>query len=179
VLELFPLPLKGAFEIRGKTLNDERGWFRKTLEKDFFEKNGLAWRFAEQYYTSSKKGVIRGMHFQVPPYDHEKLVYCARGSATDVVVDLRKNSPTFKQFATVTLNEKAHNMVYIPRGFAHGFVSHADDTMLVYGVTSVHEQSADTGIRWDSFGYDWGLSDPILSSRDRGLPALENFNSPF
>lgn len=179
MFEFKPLTIPGAFEIIGKTAVDDRGTFRKTVHAETFEKNGLNWRFKEQYYSSSQKDVIRGMHFQTPPFDHEKLVYCARGRALDVLLDVRKGSPMFGRFITLDLSQEVHSMVYIPRGVAHGFKSLVEGSTLFYAVTASHEPSADSGIRWDSFGFDWDVKNPILSVRDQKLPAFKDFLSPF
>ena len=179
MFEFKPLAIPGAFEILGKTAVDDRGTFRKTVHAETFEKNGLNWRFTEQYYSSSQKDVIRGMHFQTPPHDHEKMVYCARGRALDVLLDLRKSSAMFGKFITIELTQDVHSMVYIPRGVAHGFKSLAEGSTLFYAVTASYEPSADSGVRWNSFGFDWGVKNPILSVRDQALPEFKDFNSPF
>jgi dTDP-4-dehydrorhamnose 3,5-epimerase len=179
MFEFIPLSIPGAFEIRGKTAVDDRGTFRKTVHKETFEKHGLNWRFTEQYYSASQRDVIRGLHLQTPPFEHEKLVFCARGRAVDVLLDVRKSSPMFGKFLTLELNQDTHTMVYVPKGVAHGFKSLAEGTTLFYAVTSSHEPSADTGVRWDSFGYDWGIDKPILSARDQALPEFKDFKSPF
>lgn len=177
--EFIPLKLKGAFEIRFKSFSDARGILKKTLHRSSFEKAGLNCEFVEQLYTVSHKDVVRGMHFQVPPYDHEKLVHCIKGRATDVILDLRKSSGTYGQWDKVELSEAVASMVYIPRGMAHGYHALDNETIMLYGVTSEHEPGADAGVRWDSFGYDWGVGSPILSERDQKLAAFNEYASPF
>ncbi len=133
----------------------------------------------ESFYSTSRRGVLRGMHFQTPPHSHAKLVYCIRGSALDVVVDLRKSSPRYGAAASAELSEKNHQQLFIPTGLAHGFLALESDTVLVYMTTTVHSPSHDMGIHWDSFGFDWGTEAPTLSARDARLPTLGAFDSPF
>ena len=128
---------------------------------------------------SSKKDVIRGMHFQMPPNDHEKLVYVASGEIIDVVIDLRKKSNTYKEYITVKLTADNKKSIFIPKGLAHGFKSLKDDTITVYNVASEFKSKSDFGIKYNSFDFDWEILNPILSLRDRSLPNLDNFNSPF
>jgi dTDP-4-dehydrorhamnose 3,5-epimerase len=119
------------------------------------------------------------MHFQAPPHAHAKLVYCARGCALDVVVELRKGLPQYGSAVATELSAANHRQVYVPRGVAHGFLALEEGTILVYMTTTVHCPSYDLGIRWDSIGVDWGTTTPIVSVRDANLPALGQFVSPF
>ncbi|WP_291299520.1 dTDP-4-dehydrorhamnose 3,5-epimerase [Desulfosporosinus sp. BICA1-9] len=177
-LEMKEGKIKGLFEITPRLLTDERGAFIKTYHEDFFKEKGLEFDLAEQYFSTSKKGVIRGMHFQLPPHDHAKLVYCITGSVLDVLVDLRKGSPTFGQYDRFELTADKHNILYIPVGLAHGFCALTDATML-YNVSTTYHKEEDTGIRWDSFGLDWKVENPVLSGRDISFQCLHEFKSPF
>ena len=112
--------IPGCYEIIPRVLKDERGLFIKTFHKDLFEANGLNTCWAEEYFSISQKGVLRGFHFQIPPNDHEKLVYCPQGQVMDVILDLRPGSPTYRKHLIFDLNAEKSNMVYIPRGCAHG-----------------------------------------------------------
>jgi len=179
MMELIESPLQGCFEIQNRRLEDERGLFIKTFHKPTFERLGLHTDFPEEYYSISKKGVIRGMHFQLPPHDHVKLVYCSSGSVMDVVVDLRKGSPTFGKHAVFEVTSEKNNMVYIPKGMAHGFCALTKQAIMHYKVSTVYAPESDGGIRWDSFDMDWLVSDPIISERDKELPTLAKFISPF
>lgn len=170
--------LPGCFEVLFKRVEDARGAFIKTFHAKAFASNGLETAFVEQYYTTSKRGVLRGLHFQVPPEDHAKLVYCISGTVFDAVLDLRRSSGTCGKFAHVELSAEKANALYIPRGLAHGFAALTDCTM-VYNVTSVHAPACDAGIRYDSAGIPWPGSDFVLSERDRAFPALADFDSPF
>jgi len=179
MMQLLESPLQGCFEIQNRRFEDERGLFVKTFHKPTFEKLGLHTDFPEEYYSTSKKGVIRGMHFQLPPYDHVKVVYCTSGSVIDVVLDLRKGSETFGKHAVFELTAEKNNMVYIPKGMAHGFCALEDQTIMHYKQSTVYAPEYDAGILWSSIGVDWGGDKPILSERDQGFEVFENFESPF
>lgn len=171
--------LSGTFLIEPPIFIDERGDFVKTFHAETFSSLGMAFTPRESFYSTSRCGVLRGMHFQTPPHAHAKLVYCIRGSALDVVVDLRKRSPRYGAAASAVLSERNHQQLFIPLGVAHGFLALEDDTILVYMTTTVHSPSHDLGIRWDSFGFDWGTEAPTVSARDASLPTLGAFDSPF
>lgn len=158
---------------------DSRGHFTKLFHETIYKKANAYFEMKEQYLSISHKHVIRGMHFQVPPYDCDKAVTILNGSILDVVLDLRKNSPTFKQWIVVPINAEQPKMLFIPNGCAHGFLSLKDQTCMLYNVSQVYSPSCDTGIRWNSFGYDWPVNAPIVSERDRNLCLLEEFISPF
>ena len=178
-VELIPTALDGCLEIRPFFSEDERGIFVKTFHAERFAELGLPIDWREEYYSSSRKSVLRGMHFQTPPHDHEKLVYCLQGRVLDVVVDLRRASPTFGKHVAIQLNAERGNGLMISKGMAHGFLALSDDVLMAYKVTTVYSPSNDKGIRWDSFGAQWGISQPIISARDAGHPALSEFVSPF
>jgi dTDP-4-dehydrorhamnose 3,5-epimerase/CDP-3, 6-dideoxy-D-glycero-D-glycero-4-hexulose-5-epimerase len=171
--------IDGLKIIRPNRFQDLRGSFVKVFNANIFAENGLANGFKESYFSVSAKGVIRGMHFQSPPSEHIKLVYLSQGLATDVVLDIRRNSGTFGKYFSIELNETNPVMVYIPAGCAHGFESKADNTIVTYLQTSVYDPENDLGIRFDSFGFDWEVENPILSDRDRQFTPLNEFKSPF
>lgn len=178
-MELIPVSLAGCFEVRPFFAQDERGTFVKTFHAARFADLGLPTEWHEEYYSSSHKGVIRGMHFQTPPHDHEKLVYCLQGRVLDVVVDLRTDSLTFGEHLAVELDAARGHGLIIPKGMAHGFLALTADALMAYKVTSVYSPVNDSGIRWDSFGLNWGIAQPIVSARDRAHPRLADFLSPF
>ncbi|RJX16993.1 MAG: dTDP-4-dehydrorhamnose 3,5-epimerase [Desulforudis sp.] len=178
-MKFIPSFIPGCFEIQPTVLEDQRGLFVKTFHEQIFAQYGLETHFAEEYYSKSYQGVLRGLHFQVPPHDHAKLVYCLVGQVKDVVVDLRLGSPTYGKFASFILSAEKASMVYIPRGLAHGFYTLSDSATMVYKVTSVYSPPHDTGIRWDSVGIDWPSDNPIISERDRQFETFAAFNSPF
>lgn len=170
--------IPGCFELLPRVQTDLRGKFIKIFHRDFFAQNGLENNFVEDYYSVSRKAVIRGMHLQLPPRDHVKLVYCVKGEVLDVVLDLRKGSPTYGQFNAITLNAGRANCVYIPKGLAHGFFA-ISQTIMVYKVSTAYSPLHDVGILWNSFAMAWPTANPILSARDRSFPAFNVFESPF
>lgn len=178
-MDLIHTSLEGCYEVRPLVSRDERGTFVKTFHAEHFSALGLPTEWREEYYSSSRKNVIRGMHFQTPPVDHEKLVYCLQGQVLDVVVDLRKCSPTYGKHIGVELDGTTGRGLLIPRGMAHGFLALTENVLMGYKVTSLYAPENDAGIRWDSFQFDWGISNPIISPRDRGHPAIAEFDSPF
>lgn len=171
--------ISGVFEIDLFHAGDDRGSFVKTLHRPTLEANNLVGTFDESFYSTNKKGVIRGMHFQHPPHDHAKIVYCTSGRLLDVILDIRLGSPTYGQWATVELSGDNRKAVYLPTGMAHGFCVFEDHTTMVYLTSTVHNPGADDGIRIDSFGFDWPINDPIRSARDLEFQGLEEFESPF
>jgi dTDP-4-dehydrorhamnose 3,5-epimerase len=178
-LEFVATSLEGCFEIRPTVIEDERGFFAKIFHKPLWEEHGLCTEFQEEYLTYSVRGTIRGLHFQVPPMQHAKVVLCAKGEVFDVAVDLRKGSPTYGEHAVIHLSGAASNAVYLAPGFAHGFCVTSDEALLYYKQSSVYSPTHDAGIRWDSANIPWPISDPILSQRDRLLQPLSSFESPF
>ena len=134
---------------------------------------------AELFWSRSARGVVRGLHFQVPPHAHQKLVTVISGAALDVVVDLRVGSPTHGEHVTIPLDAAAPVAVQVPIGCAHGFQSTADDTVILYATSTEHAPAADGGIRWDTIGVGWPIPDAVLSPRDIQFPALADFESPF
>ena len=170
---------EGLVVITPSIFEDARGLFVKTYQKWMFEELGLPFEPREEFFSISHKGVLRGMHFQLPPEAHHKVVYPVTGSALDVVVDLRKASPTFGQHFARQLDSLNREMLFIPAGFAHGFLALANETLMVYLTSTVHSPAHDAGIRWDSFGFSWPVAGPILSNRDRGFPTFQEFHSPF
>jgi dTDP-4-dehydrorhamnose 3,5-epimerase len=171
--------LEGVYEIFPKVFTDQRGSFVKTFHDEEFTSYGLETNFKEQYYSNSKKGVFRGLHFQIPPYDHVKLVYCVSGSVDDVVLDIRKGSPTYGKYKIFNLSSEKGNMVYIPKGFAHGFFVTAEEALLIYNVTTVYSPGHDTGINLESVDIPLPSKNLLVSERDKHLVNLKNFDSPF
>ena len=178
-MELIPTSLDGCFQIDPFFAEDDRGTFVKRFHSESFSEVGLPTEWREEYYSSSRKGVLRGMHFQMPPHDHEKLVYCIHGRVLDVVVDLRTDSLTYGRYISVELDAALGAGLMIPKGMAHGFLALTDSALMAYKVTTTYAPKFDAGIRWDSFGFSWGLEQPILSERDRSHPAFADFVSPF
>jgi dTDP-4-dehydrorhamnose 3,5-epimerase/CDP-3, 6-dideoxy-D-glycero-D-glycero-4-hexulose-5-epimerase len=172
--------IEGLKLIHLKEFKDDRGSFIKVFNQEFFEESGLATDFKESYYSISKKNVIRGMHFQIPPAAHTKLVYVNHGSIVDVILDIRKTSLTYGQYFKVEINSKITSvLVYIPIGCAHGFISLEDNTMVTYMQTSCYNNTCDKGIKYSSFGMNWDIEEVIVSDRDNAFVNFNDFNSPF
>lgn len=134
---------------------------------------------AELFWTRSGLGVVRGLHFQIPPRAHHKLVTLISGSALDIVVDLRVGSPAYGRHVAIPLSTRSPAAVAVPIGCAHGFQATSDDTVILYATSTEHVPVADRGIRWDSIGVDWPVTDVVVSERDRAFPTLDAFDSPF
>lgn len=172
-------PLEGCFELQSIVRGDNRGSFIKTFHNEAFAELGLTAEWKEEYYSTSIKNVLRGLHFQTPPDDHDKLVYCPSGKVMDVAVDLRKSSATFGKHTTCILEGGKGNMMYLPRGFAHGFLTLSERAIIVCKTTTVYSPENDKGILWSSCGIDWQCDEPILSDKDKNHPTLAEFDSPF
>jgi dTDP-4-dehydrorhamnose 3,5-epimerase len=179
VLALKETGLPGCLELQPRVFEDARGRFVKVFNRELFAAHGLETSFAEEYYSSSLPGVLRGLHFQTPPHHHAKLVYCVAGRVMDVAVDLRVGSPTYGRHALVELSMERGNAIYLPSGFAHGFYVPEGEATLVYNVTTGYAPESDAGIRWDSAGIEWPDAAPVVSERDAGFPSLAEFVSPF
>ena len=171
--------LNGAYLLTLPSSQDMRGSFIKAYQETCFEKMGIDFTLRESYFSFSKKDVIRGMHFQLPPQQHSKVVFCPQGAILDVILDLRKDSPTYKQYFAHELSEDNHLACYIPEGFAHGFKSLTEGAMTYYLVSSEYSQPHDTGILYNSIGIDWQVENPIISARDLSFGKMEDFESPF
>jgi dTDP-4-dehydrorhamnose 3,5-epimerase len=178
-MEIKETSLSGVKVIINDLHKDERGIFCKTFNKKIFKDIGLTFEIKESFYSISSKNVIRGMHFQLPPHDHDKIVFVPKGKILDVVLDLRKKSKTFGQYFSIELSEDNKNSIYIPKGFAHGFKTLINNSLTIYFTSTVHELKYDSGIRWDSFGMDWKVENPIISKKDNNLKKYYEFESPF
>lgn len=181
-LQLIDEPLPGVKILLPFVFQDARGLFAKPYHIGQLEALGVHLEIQEEFFSISSRCVLRGMHFQVPPHAHQKLVYCIHGRVLDVLVDLRKNSPAFGKAAGFELSAANRHVVHIPAGFAHGFLSMEDGSCLVYKTDQVHMPESDRGIRWDTIGFDWPLTDdmtPEWSDRDLSHPSFQSFESPF
>jgi dTDP-4-dehydrorhamnose 3,5-epimerase len=174
-----PTDIPGVMELRPRLYEDMRGRFVKVFHRESFLAAGLQADYAEEYYSVSRRAVIRGLHFQVPPMDHVKLVYCVQGLIQDAVVDLRLGSPTYGQYALTELSAEAGNVLYVPPGLAHGFCTLSEMAVVVYKASTVHSPDHDCGVLWNSLGIPWASEQPILSDRDQSFLPLGVFASPF
>jgi len=171
--------LNGAKIMTLPATQDARGSFVKTFHETSLREAGVEFVLRESYFSVSKKNVIRGMHFQLPPHQHAKVVFCPHGAILDVIVDLRKGSKSFGEHYAAELSAANNKAYYIPEGFAHGFKALTDDAMTYYLVSSEYDQQHDKGIRYNTIGFDWGITDPIVSIRDLSLARMDVFDSPF
>lgn len=178
-MEIIKTPFKGLFVLQTVNFLDNRGGFQKVFNFDFFKENGLDCDFKEFYYSVNNKNVVRGMHFQLPPLDHTKVVYVSRGYIKDVVVDIRKNSSTYGKCFSIELDDQKGQYLYIPKGFAHGFVSLEEGSIVNYAQNSCYSKDHDCGVDAMSIGFDWGIENPIRSGRDLTFESLKEFKSPF
>ena len=170
---------EGVYLIENKILKDNRGEFQKFFQNNLFQERGLKINIDEHFLSVSQRGVIRGMHFQLPPHSQAKLVYVMHGKIVDIIVDLRKSSKTFKQFITIELSSYNRKAIFIPEGFAHGFQSLEKNTVMVYSQSEEFHTESDSGISPFSFDMDWPIKNYIISDKDKNLTHLNNFNSPF
>lgn len=169
--------------IKPHRFGDARGWFTEVYSVPVFEKLGISSTFVQDNHSLSVPAfTLRGLHFQTPPRSQEKLVRCIRGRIFDVAVDVRRGSPTYGQWIGTELSAENGHQVFIPIGFAHGFVTLEADCEVTYKCSDTYAPEADGGIRWDSVGIDWPVpagASPELSVKDTGLPTLAEFDSPF
>lgn len=174
--------LDGVYVIEPKAFGDNRGWFMESYSKRDMEAAGINVDFVQDNRSySAKKGIIRGLHFQRNPMAQAKLVTCLRGAILDVAVDLRKDSPTYKQWISVELTAENRKELFIPKGFAHGFLTLTDDVEIMYKCDEFYSPEHDGGIRFDDpdIGVDWGVIDPILSEKDANAPYLRDVSLDF
>ena len=179
-MELLGEPLPGLIELRPPTLGDDRGWFRETFNENKLQTLGITESFVQDNESwSSQRGTIRGMHLQLAPHAQGKLVRVLQGSIVDVAVDLRPGSPTRLQHASVGLDSDDGRQLWIPAGFAHGFCTLTDNTVVAYRVTALYEPYAERSIRFDDpdLGIDWPVdsADAILSDKDAAAPSFADF----
>jgi dTDP-4-dehydrorhamnose 3,5-epimerase len=173
--------LEGLLIVKPDVFEDERGYFFESYNYDKFLGIGLDLRFMQDNESKSKKGVLRGLHFQAPPFAQGKLVRVMRGSVLDVAVDIRKDSPTYGKWESIVLSGQNKWMYWVPAGFAHGFVTLEDDTIFFYKCTNVYNKASEGSVRWNdpSLNIDWGVADPIISDKDKIAPGFSDFSSPF
>ncbi len=173
--EFKKLGIEDVILIIPKVFEDDRGFFMETYRKDLFEIAGIKGDFVQDNHSRSKHGVLRGLHFQKEPYAQAKIVRCVRGEVFDVAVDLRRNSPTFGKWVGAVLSEENKHMLYIPRGFAHGFVVLSDVAEVIYKVDNVYAPEYERGLIWNDpdVGVEWPIKNPVLSEKDRSWPTLK------
>lgn len=176
-----PTPISGLFIIQPKIFEDERGYFYESFNENNFHNNGIDVHFVQDNQSLSQAGVLRGLHFQKPPFDQGKLVRIIKGAVLDVAVDIRKNSPTYGQHFDIVLNEKNKTMLWIPSGFAHGFLTLENNTIFSYKCTNFYNKEAEDCILWNdsTIGIKWGIDNPVLSEKDKSGKLFKTFDSCF
>lgn len=174
-------PLEGILIIQPTFFKDERGLFFEAYHKNKLSDYGLPDMFVQDNVSVSRKGVLRGLHFQNPPYAQGKLVSVTSGAVLDVAVDIRTNSPTYGQHFSIELSDKNHTILYIAPGFAHGFLTLEDETQFVYKCSNFYKKESEDAIRWDDrdLNIQWGIEDPIISEKDKDAREFKTFVSKF
>jgi len=180
-MEILRTPLEGLLIIKPDVFEDSRGYFFESFNHSKFYDFGLDLKFLQDNESKSKKGVLRGLHFQAPPYDQGKLVRVMQGSVLDVAVDIRKNSPTYGIWDSIVLSGQNKWMYWIPSGFAHGFVTMEDDTIFFYKCTNIYNKPSEGNLLWcdADLNIKWGIKYPIISERDKIAPKFSDFKTPF
>ncbi len=174
--------IEGVLIIEPSVFEDERGWFLETYNKKNFKDMGIDVNFVQDNHSfTAKKGTIRGLHLQNKPFTQTKLIRCLKGVIRDVIVDLRKGSPTYKEWISVELAEKNRRMLFVPKGFAHGFMSLTEKVEVEYKVDDYYDKGSERTIRFNDpeIGIEWGETDLILSDRDRNAPFLKDCDINF
>lgn len=183
-MEVFKTGIEGVYIIEPKVFGDNRGYFFESFNaKEFAEKTGLNVTFVQDNESKSKYGVLRGMHFQLPPYTQSKLVRVVKGKVLDVVVDIRKGSPTYGKYEMCELTVENHRQFFVPKGMAHGFAVLSEEAIFQYKCDNFYHPEAEGAIAWNDpeIGINWPISaeDVVLSEKDKHHPFLKDFVSPF
>lgn len=167
--------------IQPKVFGDERGYFFESYRKDLLKAHGLHQDFVQDNQSMSAKGILRGLHFQKPPYAQGKLVQVIKGAVLDVAVDIRRNSATYGKHYAIELNEDNKTIFWVPPGFAHGFLTLEDKTIFTYKCTDYYNPESEGDILWNSpdLNINWGIENPILSAKDQVAEPFSSFNTPF
>ena len=171
--------IDGLVIIEPSVFGDDRGFFMETYNQKVFAENGIDVVFVQDNHSQSTKGVLRGLHFQKPPFSQDKLIRCTRGEVLDVAVDLRKNSPTFGQYEAVILSEENKKQFFIPQGFAHGFLVLSDIADFQYKCSNFYNKESEGGVIWNDprINIDWPKMDYLLSEKDKLWPTLSEIKN--
>ena len=173
--------LKGLYTLEPKVFEDQRGYFFESYNQEKFKVEGLDLSFVQDNQSKSQKGVLRGLHFQNPPFAQGKLVQVIKGAVLDVAVDIRKDSPTYGQHIAIELSEENKMMLYISEGFAHGFLTLRDDTIFSYKCTNFYNPEYESALRWDDekLNINWNVLNPVVSEKDQKAMTFAEFKSQF
>jgi dTDP-4-dehydrorhamnose 3,5-epimerase len=180
-MEILETKIADLYIVKPMVFEDHRGYFFESYNKQKFINLGIDKNFVQDNESMSDKGVLRGLHFQKPPFDQGKLVRVMQGAVLDVAVDIRKSSPTYGEWVAVELTQDNKWMYWIPPGFAHGFVSLQDNTVFFYKCTNIYNKESEGSILWNdpTLNIDWNIENPILTEKDKSAPLFKNFDSPF
>ena len=180
-MQVTTTPLEGLLVIQPTVFNDARGYFYEPYNKRAFTESGIPEEFVQDNQSFSQKGVIRGLHFQNPPYAQAKLLRILQGSIWDVVVDIRKSSPTYGKYFGIELSAENKTIFYVPKGFAHGFLTLEDNTLLLYKCSDFYNKASEESLLWNdpNISIPWNVINPILSEKDLNGKRLKDFKSQF
>lgn len=180
-MKIIKTPIEGLLVLQPKIWHDERGYFFESFRSDVFEKLNIEVNFVQDNQSLSQRGTIRGLHFQQAPYEQGKLVRVVQGKVLDVALDIRKNSPTYGQYYSIELSAENQTQFYIPPGFAHGFSTLEDNTIFCYKCTNYYHKASEGGVLFNdpALGIDWKVEGLFVSDKDKELPLLKDFVSPF
>lgn len=180
-MEIIETKIKDLLIIHPKVFADARGYFFESYNENVFKQNGINVNFVQDNQSLSNSGVLRGLHFQAPPFDQGKLVRVINGAVLDIAVDIRKNSPTYGEHVAIELNEENKTMFYIPPGFAHGFLTLKDNTIFSYKCTNLYHKASEGTVLWNDtdLNIKWNIKDPLLSEKDLVGTPFKDFVSPF
>lgn len=180
-MQLISTPISDLFVIQPKVFEDPRGYFFESYNQTVFKQHHIDADFVQDNQSLSQKNVLRGLHFQNPPYAQGKLVRVITGSVLDVAVDIRKDSPTYGKYYSLVLDDKKKNMLWIPPGFAHGFLTLEDHTVFSYKCTNLYHKASEDSIIWNDpdIGIDWGTTTPLLSEKDKEAKFFKDLKSLF
>lgn len=179
-MQIEDTPLSGLKVITPRRFGDDRGWFSETWNAEAHAAAGIAIDWKQDNHSLSRaRGTVRGLHYQAPPRAQWKLVRCGAGALLDVAVDARVGSPTYGQAFALELSAENGRQLLIPAGFLHGFATLTPDAELLYKCSDTYSAAHDGAVRWDSCGIDWGVTDPVLSDKDRAATPWSDWTSPF
>ncbi len=180
-MQISTTPLEGLLVIQPKVFNDTRGYFYEPYNKKVFAELGITEDFVQDNQSFSQKGVLRGLHFQNPPHAQSKLLRILQGSIWDVVVDIRKNSPTYGKYFGIELSAENKTIFYVPKGFAHGFLTLEDNTLLLYKCSDFYNKPSEDCVIWNDpeIAIAWNISNPVLSDKDKAGKQLKELSSQF
>lgn len=180
-MKITTLPIEGVLLIEPKIFGDSRGWFFEAYNEERYRAEGITETFVQDNQSFSQKNVVRGLHFQRPPFSQAKLVSVIQGAVLDVAVDLRSGSPTYGQYVSAVLTGENHRQFFVPKGFAHGFSVLEDHTIFAYKCSCLYNKESEGNIIYNDpdIHVEWGVDNPILSEKDKVGPTLREFVTPF